>query len=89
MHLSESRNFQNCFRRRQTAGSRAEVATGLFGNEFRCIFGARPSSSQASDTQPIEMQTVLLVEDDLRAIDSFASMLRMIDRVSRGGFVAR
>jgi hypothetical protein len=85
MYLSESRNFQNCFRRRQTAGSRAEVATGLFGNEFRCIFGARPSSSQASDTQPIDMQTVLLVEDDLRAIDSFASMLRMIDRVSRGG----
>lgn len=87
--MSESRNFQNFFRRKQTAGTRAAVAIGLFGNEFRCINGSRPSSSQASDTQPIEMQTVLLVEDDLRAIDSFASMLRMMDRVSRGIFVAR
>ena len=65
MHLSESRNFKNFFRRRQTAGTRAAVATGLFGNEFRCIIGTRPSSSQASDTQTIDMQTVLLVEDDL------------------------
>jgi hypothetical protein len=58
-------NLKRFFHRRQTPGTRAAVATCLFGIEFRCITGALVSSSQASDTQPIDMQTVLLVEDDL------------------------
>ena len=79
MYMSESRNFQNCFRRRQTRGTRAAVATCLFGNEFRCITGACPSSSQASDTQPIEMQTVLLVEDDLKLAKIMQAFLQEND----------
>jgi DNA-binding response OmpR family regulator len=79
MHLSESRNFQNFFRRRQTAGTRAAVATGLFGNEFRCMIGTRPSSSQASDTQTIDMQTVLLVEDDLKLAKIMQAFLQEND----------
>ena len=79
MHLRESRSFQNFFRRRQTAGTRAEVATGLFGNVFRCIIGTRPSSSQASHTQPIVMQTVLLVEDDLKLAKIMQAFLQEND----------
>ena len=79
MYLSEPRIFQNFFRRRQTAGTRAAVATCLFGNEFRCITGACPSSSQASDTQPIEMQTVLLVEDDLKLAKIIRAFLQEND----------
>ena len=79
MYLSEPRIFQNFFRRRQTRGTRAAVATCLFGNEFRCIIGACPSSSQASDTQPIEMQTVLLVEDDLKLAKIIRAFLQEND----------
>ena len=79
MVLKEHWNFQNFFRRRQTRGTRAAVATCLFGNEFRCIIGACPSSSQASDTQPIEMQTVLLVEDDLKLAKIIRAFLQEND----------
>ncbi len=71
--------FKSFFHRRQTRGTRAAVATCLFGNEFRCIIGARPSSSQASDTQPIEMQTVLLVEDDLKLAKIMRAFLQEND----------
>ena len=79
MYMSEPRIFPNFFRRRQTRGTRAAVATRLFGNEFRCIIGSRPSSSQASDTQPIEMQTVLLVEDDLKLAKIMRAFLQEND----------
>ncbi len=55
------------------------VANGLFGNEFRCIIGTCPYTSKASDTQPIEMQTVLLVEDDLKLAKIMRAFLQEND----------
>jgi DNA-binding response OmpR family regulator len=72
-------NLKRFFHRRQTPGTRAAVATCLFGIEFRCITGALVSSSQASDTQPIDMQTVLLVEDDLKLAKIMQAFLQEND----------
>jgi DNA-binding response OmpR family regulator len=77
--FSEIMNLKRFFHRRQTPGTRAAVATCLFGIEFRCITGALVSSSQASDTQPIDMQTVLLVEDDLKLAKIMQAFLQEND----------
>jgi DNA-binding response OmpR family regulator len=77
--FSEIMNLKRFVHRRQTPGTRAAVATCLFGIEFRCITGALVSSSQASDTQPIDMQTVLLVEDDLKLAKIMQAFLQEND----------
>jgi DNA-binding response OmpR family regulator len=77
--FSDIMNLKSFFHRRQTPGTRAAVATCLFGIEFRCITGALVSSSQASDTQPIDMQTVLLVEDDLKLAKIMQAFLQEND----------
>ena len=77
--FSDIMNLKSFFHRRQTPGTRAAVATCLFGIEFRCINGALVSSSQASDTQPIDMQTVLLVEDDLKLAKIMQAFLQEND----------